>query len=343
MEEWREAAIEMTEAAYDLEVADSEWFPQILTRGLPLIDRGFGVAGFVGKRSPPSGAVEIETMHVASGPVDFPSHLLRVLAELPPERLSKQVKAGVQLLSERIEYDPTLLDAWKRHIDYAKDALGITALDTDGRGVQIVSLLPDATQIRPRTRRQWRMITAHLSAGLRLRRALHQADSQTEHGDLPFGADALIDPSVFEVTDASPAAQTPNAREVLRDAAMRIDRARARLRKHDAAEALAIWCALIRGRWSLVDWFDTDGRRYMIALQNAPTISDSRGLTEREAQVTGYAALGESHKMIAYRLGISRSRVTTLLRSAMRKLSVRTQAELVAKMRLFATHEDRAP
>jgi len=39
--------------------------------------------------------------------------------------------------------------------------------------------------------------------------------------------------------------------------------------------------------------------------------------------------------MIGYNLGISKGRVSTLLTSAMRKLGVRTRAQLVKKLRDF--------
>jgi len=85
----------------------------------------------------------------------------------------------------------------------------------------------------------------------------------------------------------------------------------------------------------MVDWFDTDGRRFVLALPNSPGVSDPRGLSERESQVVAYAVLGQTNKMIAYRLGLSRSRVSMLLRTAMRKLDVQTRTQLVLKMRNF--------
>ncbi|MBW1905912.1 MAG: helix-turn-helix transcriptional regulator [Deltaproteobacteria bacterium] len=91
----------------------------------------------------------------------------------------------------------------------------------------------------------------------------------------------------------------------------------------------------MRGRWSLLDWFDTDGRRFVIAKPNAPNIGDPRGLTEREAQVVTYAALGETGKIIGYRFGLSTSTVSSLLLSAMHKLGVSSQAQLAEKMRGF--------
>ncbi len=85
----------------------------------------------------------------------------------------------------------------------------------------------------------------------------------------------------------------------------------------------------------MVDWFDTDGRRFVLALPNSPHIADPRGLSERESQVVDYVALGQTNKLIAYRLGLSRSHVSMLLRGAMRKLNVQTRAQLILKLRNF--------
>ncbi|MBW1757555.1 MAG: response regulator transcription factor [Deltaproteobacteria bacterium] len=48
-------------------------------------------------------------------------------------------------------------------------------------------------------------------------------------------------------------------------------------------------------------------------------------------QVVAYAILGDTNKMIAYRLGLSTSRVSLLLR----KLGLRTRAQLVKTIREF--------
>jgi DNA-binding CsgD family transcriptional regulator len=180
------------------------------------------------------------------------------------------------------------------------------------------------------------MLAAHLSAGHRLRRALRarrKARHAVSESKLPHGAEAVLDPKSFRIREAVGDAKDSARAEVLKKKAVAIDRARGRLRRDDPAEALATWEALVRGRWSIVEWFDSDERRYVLAIPNPPHVSDPRGLSERERQVVSYARLGESHGLIAYRLGLSRSRVTKALRSAMRKLGVSTQAELVAKLR----------
>lgn len=86
----------------------------------------------------------------------------------------------------------------------------------------------------------------------------------------------------------------------------------------------------------MLDWFDSDGRRFVLGIPNAPELGDPRGLTEREHQVATYAARGESGKMIGYRLGISKASVSTALEGAMHKLHVKTKPQLAEKMRGFA-------
>ena len=155
--------------------------------------------------------------------------------------------------------------------------------------------------------------------------------------DMPLDAEALIDPSRFLVAEARGEAARGDASATLREAAQLVDKARGPLRRSDAREALQLWEGLVRGKWSLVDWFDAEGRRFLIARPNAPHIPDPRGLSEREARVAAYASLGDSSKVIAYRLGLSPSSVSRLLHSAMRKLGVTTRAQLVDKMRTLQT------
>jgi len=113
------------------------------------------------------------------------------------------------------------------------------------------------------------------------------------------------------------------ARTALRRAAVAFDRARGRLWREDQDEALAIWQALIEGRWSLLDHFDSDGRRFIVAHRNDPNLPDVRGLTKRECQVLAYAMLGRSNKDIAYELGVATATVGVLLARARGKLGDR--------------------
>lgn len=342
MEHSADAAITMTEAAYDLHVDDKDWFPNVMKAAVALIDHGLGVAGLVGTMPrDPSETQVVEELHVATGPADFPIRLMRAMAELPPESIRTQVHSGIGILSEVNAEEPRFMEAWRRHIDYAKDGIGVTGMDPNGRGVHIIAPVPETKTLSRAERDRWQMLAAHLSSGLRLRTAVAGARGASHAADgLPCGADAVLDAGNFGVTEAVNDARLPDSLRELRHAAIRIDRARGRLRRDDPHKALRIWWALLRGRWSMVEWFDTDQRRYILAVPNAPRVLDPRGLTKRESQVVAYAALGDSHKLIGYRLGISRSRVSSALSSAMRKLNVKSQAQLVDKLHMLASEGD---
>ena len=132
-----------------------------------------------------------------------------------------------------------------------------------------------------------------------------------------------------------PVPQTLPPQELLRAAARHLDRSPEVLRHGDAERAIRLWEGLLRGRWTLLDWFDSDGRRFIVAKLNAQSRGTARGLTERERQVALSASLGESSKATGYQLGISPSRVSALLRAAMRKLGVRSKAQLVVMVRVL--------
>jgi DNA-binding NarL/FixJ family response regulator len=80
----------------------------------------------------------------------------------------------------------------------------------------------------------------------------------------------------------------------------------------------------------MVDRFDTDGRRFVVAIKNDPVYRDPRGLTERERQVAEFVGLGRSSTEVAYTLGISEAAVTNCTARAQEKLGLASRAELVA-------------
>jgi len=331
------AIIDFTEAAYDLEQSDQEWLPTLLKRGLPILDNGLGVAGHEYGRPPDAGGVELREVHVASGPKDFAERHLRALSTTDPEVLRRQLRPGSATTgSEYCKDDPGQLAHYISHVDYCKDVLFLTAVDPGGVGVAVVAPLPEVTTLSQQEAQRWQMLAAHVEAGHRLRQGIADGDAEREGKQaLPHDAEAILDAGNFRVTEAVGPAKNRTTAKRLRDAAVAVDRARGKMRNTNPDNALEIWKALVRGRWSMVDWFDTDGRRFVLAIPNSPDVTDPRGLSERERQVVSYAVLGHSNKMIAYRLGLSRSRISTLLRSSMRKMGFRTHSQLVKQMSDF--------
>jgi DNA-binding CsgD family transcriptional regulator len=335
------AIIDFTEAAYDLELSDEEWLPTILKRGLPVLEQGLGVAGMRYGRPPEEGPFQLLDIHVASGPQEFAERHAAALATTPPHVLREQVRPGCAgTASMDSKGDLERLAHYTSYVDYCKDVLYLTAVDGKGSGVAVVAPLKEITTLTGQDLQRWQMLAAHVDAGHRLRNVLADEDDDEPHTDLPYGAEAIFDANTFRLIDAVGRTQERSTTKKLRDAAVTVDRARGKMRDADPEGALQIWKALVRGRWSMVDWFDSDDRRFVLALPNAPRVHDPRGLTERESQVVAYAVLGQTNKMIGYRLGLSKSRVSVLLRRAMRKLNVQTRAQLVLKMRDFqALHQ----
>ncbi len=304
-----DATFAAVDAAYDRGPTDTEWFSQLIQAHLPLLDHGLGVGGLIAVKSKTPGLPTIEATHVETGPDDLMARQIESAAALPAERTHEQTYTGVFVVSERTAEYPAMLETWRTFFDGAADAIGVMTVDTDGRGVLILAPTPEVVELGPRERSRWEMVAAHLASGARLRSALKkQRATVTSESGLPLGADAIIDPTDFRITDGG---------------------------QSDTNEALADWWALVGGQWSMVDWFDTDDRRFVLALPNPPSVPNPRGLTEQEQRVIAFAALGDSHKLIAYRLGLSRSRVSHLVASGMRKLGTKTQAELVQKLRAF--------
>jgi len=334
------ALIDFTEAAYDLKLEPDEWLRKLLDAGAPVIDHGLGLFAVTCMRPPQGASFTIDQLHARSAPDDLAERVMRLQSEIPPDLLWLLSRPAMpKTLSEAAEDDLEALNLILRHFDFAKDGLGMSAFDPNGRGVYLIAPLPKVTTLTEKARERWQMLAAHFGAGYRLRRALRKGGPEAAT-DLPLGAEAVIDPTSFRVTDAQGQAKSGDALEALREAALQVDRARGRMRESDPEQALELWKALVRGRWSTVDWFDSDGRRFVLGLPNAPNVTDPRGLTDREMQVVAYVLSGQTNKLIAYNLGLSKGRVSTLLRSAMRKNGVQTRSQLISRLHDFGAISD---
>jgi DNA-binding CsgD family transcriptional regulator len=341
MEANLDAAIDVVEASYDLELGPADWLPNLLEAGRSLFDFGMGCYGAIGAGLSEAGVPVLTQALGSPGAEDLPLKFMSSAQEAGPDlvgRASADTLGRVYLLSDMSARWPSACEIINRHVG-SKDILSLTAIDPDGCGVHIGIPCTEALSLDRRQREFWQMLEVHIAAGHRLRRGLGQQGDAPGAAmtDMPLDAEALIDPSRFLVAEARGEAARSNASATLREAAQLVDKARGPLRRSDAREALRLWEGLVRGKWSLVDWFDAEGRRFLIARPNAPHIPDPRGLSEREAQVATYASLGDSSKIIAYRLGLSPSSVSRVLRAAMRKLSVTTRAQLVDKLRTVQT------
>ena len=84
-------------------------------------------------------------------------------------------------------------------------------------------------------------------------------------------------------------------------------------------------------RWTLVEAYELDGKQYIVARCDDTWRAKRRPLSRRESQVLGLAVLGDSNKVIAYKLGIAPSTVGVLLHRAAEKLACHSRPELLAR------------
>jgi DNA-binding CsgD family transcriptional regulator len=185
-------------------------------------------------------------------------------------------------------------------------------------------------------------VAQHLATAFRCRRLLGLM--KTPNGDAPDPsravAEAILDAD-GRVVHAEGAATGKAARARLRSAAGAIAEIRKNGRKA-GRDALDVWHPLVGARWTLVDKFEENGRRYVVARENQARAACLDALTDRERQVVLQATLGFTNKEIAYALGVSASTVRVLMARAAARVGVRTRAELLSHPSLQKISADRA-
>ena len=315
--------VSVIESAYAVDAPEPEWLTGIAHAARGELDAGFGVAAWT------FDAREVSRVRVLGTALagDDPQVLDRMhQCNAYFERSARDLRADVlrfgpcqtfsQVLGEDTLARQADVQAVLRPIG-ARDMLGVIGADPTGMGLGVGALLPTP---RPATRgevRRWSRIVAHLAAGYRLRRTLAQRPVQ-----------AVLSPA-GRVEHAEDAAKTREAREALRHAARAVDRARGRLRREDGDEAVETWRGLVSGRWSLIDQFESDGRRYVVARENDPEAPFPPNLTQRERQVLIYRMMGHPSKLIAYELGLSQSTISMALSAALAKLGVASVTDVM--------------
>jgi DNA-binding CsgD family transcriptional regulator len=316
--------VSAVEAAYALEQDHQRWLDGLVDRVRPVLDRGLGIFGLVVDLTGGTPA-DAKVLAVASSASE------RVLEA---GMMVMREVTGDDSLGRRFQFahlvgrlSHTLGPAFgggnslRRKLSAfgIADSVYLRAGEVQGALCVLSGPVP-TRETQPRHRvRSLEHLTAHVASGLRLRMRASLGAEEPE---------AILDPG-GRVHDASEAAKSPGARMALRRAALAAERARGPLRRRNADEAVALWRPLVEGRWTLVDRFESDGRRFLIARRNTFEVSARWPLTDRERQVAVLAAQGHSNKLIAYELGIGRSTVSTHLLRATAKLGVRSRVELV--------------
>ena len=311
-------AISFIEAAYRIDLSTEQWLKQLAAAGSKALEPSEGTIAFTYDASDGTYThVRAATIHGFSPRFahDFFHQETSAEANQALAELFKTIRCqSMRVMIERLGVADTFGATLDRH--GIQDMLGVNGLDPAGRGC--VLFIAQQQHVRStRMTHLWSRLAAHASAGNRLRSRL-LSDTGAVH-DPTQRAEAILSTN-GKIEHATGLAESIEARAALRDALVRIDAARAEM--SEAERSVNLWRGLVAGRWSLVEHFERDGRRYYLAHKNDPELAPDRGLTLREKQVLGYAELGYSNKLIAYSLGLSASTVGTLLTKARRKVGI---------------------
>lgn len=187
------------------------------------------------------------------------------------------------------------------------DSLGIYCSTFEGSIIGVLGFLSEVYEPSGAERAYWQPAAAHLMAAWRLRRRFESGVEPDDVIEATFRPDG-------KVCD-EPRALPKTVLQLLREHVLR----RESLRLGQAVSS-ELWQELIGGRWTLIDKYEADGRRMVLAVRNAAAGSDLCRLTSKEVEALSMARRGAANKEISLTLGVSAATVTRLLSSVSRKL-----------------------
>jgi DNA-binding CsgD family transcriptional regulator len=310
--------IAFVEAAYRVEVPTASWLSGIVDAARATLDQGMGVTAMLYDATDVARMRILAVEGTGGGRAEA---LARAIERGAPERIRWTFRTSAcRVASEGPDWETTparlLFAKWG-----IEDVLCANGVDPTGIGCFLTAPLARRRRLSVAARSRWERVAAHLAAGYRLHRRIAQSAPPPE---VTLDAAGRLLDGPAEVTEKE-------ARRGLREAVRAMDKARGRARRTAPDEALEGWKALVDARWTLLDHFDSDGRRFVVARRNTSDVPDAAELTERERQVLAYAALGHTNKLVAYELGITASTVRVLFARAAKKLGASSREDAVAR------------
>jgi DNA-binding NarL/FixJ family response regulator len=308
---------EILTTLHSLAHPDMVWLQQVLSVLQPSLDQGLGVYGYF------LDSTRLDAFDGQFCFLDCSDELQWSMRNLMPAFL-KLVPPGVLHGYPGGTLDEALREfEWPRHLqpflkeDPRARTVGINAFEPSGPGVLLKAALPkDATPDRRVSSRMQRL-SAHVASAYRLRRALCENRS------------SLLSVAAVIFDERGRTQHVSCSQQQHQRIRAQTARAEYALRSADLDEGLKLWCGLVAGEWTIVEVTDTDNKRFAVACRNPPQVWQDHRLTEAELQAVTYACLGHRHKLIAYELGLSRSFVTELLKSATSKLGATSLIDVV--------------
>jgi DNA-binding CsgD family transcriptional regulator len=319
--------VSVVEAFYSLNLPVENWLRIVAEKVRPLIDRdGLGVVGGLYSCPDPCSFTPTHALFC-----EVPEALQAVFFEASrsfnPVYVADSFLTSTFCLGADMRGWDTIStnrDGSARAAGMA-DALHLNAVEPDGEGCCFSSPQSKRALLSDDLHLTLTRIGRHLAAAHRLRR------KHLEDAPRPDAAEAVLDP-LGRVHHAVGAAQPREKQAALGRAARSMEDARRRSTGTDPRTAIADWKSVIAKRWSLVERFESDGKRFLLAMDNRPKPPSLELLSGRERDVVLRAARGHENKVIAHELGLAQSTVRVLIARAAAKVGARSRRDLLAKL-----------
>lgn len=350
MSEW---TVEVIRAAYFLDSNQREW----LTRVARILAKSIaGAESWLacGFQVCPCG-VQPTVFAASEPPLAMVNPLLDIYRNVPPalRAVFAEREAGVGSVRSWKLAD---VAGFQQYLQSSAmdDCFFVFVVCDDGTGCAF--FFPCDYRPRASQSRRWRRVLPHLAAGWQFRRAdayfarvRGAPDKETRSGE---STDVEHAPELTDTTAQddkldtvmSPAGGPSQALDSARTWDELAIAADAHFgRPSDRAPIEQLWRQVFKGEWSRFAHFASAGRRYLVFRRMSPELGGPLSLTSRERRIVELATRVEYPDLrgIAREMGCKESTAATHLARAMKKLGVRSRAELIAL--LVAGQDGRRP
>jgi DNA-binding NarL/FixJ family response regulator len=297
----------LVESAYRLDLSEGACVEGLARAAIGAFDRCHPAAAFVTARSAGGG---FDLRALVSGEQGLAEALKQTVSWIPAIKQSAMASGQPIFATSSQVFGPPQM----KQLTAATGVPEFAGLICPtGLGVLVVgSSKSEPLRSTVADQRQWLPIAAHLGAAWRLRNAMATVR----------GGDASFLPSGRLVEEGEEPVPGP-IRALLRRAIEDRERLRARDRE-------ALWPALIAGRWTLIDRFESSGQRLVVACRNDPLAAPSQALRAAEAAVLHRALAGDAGKVLAADLRVSEATISRMIASSLRRLGLRSLSEAAA-------------
>lgn len=315
---------QFTDACYALDGSDDEWLAALTREALPFLDYGRGVAAWAFRKGAwTSGEVPIG-VDAALGRAMWGAASRYSAEEMTQLFLAARATSATERIGNTDGLDRHPATTHFAEVG-VKDFHALTVWDGAGRGVALAGASADVLRAPRGQVARLERLGAHLLAGFRLRHALRQVDAVLEPGG--------------QVVHAERDARDDTLRDALTRAVRNFDQVRSRRGPSDADDSLQAFEGLVAGRWSIMQSFESDGRRYLVAIPNQPGQMAAAALSPNESHALALRAQGLAYKVIAYELGVGSPAAFNLTEQGMKKLGIANETDLPLFFRTLVAAE----